>query len=369
MSTRTGPPFRADHVGSLLRPQRLLAERYSGVTQAGLLRALEDECIREVVALQEAIGLDVVTDGEFRRESWRSGFTGCVEGLIQRNAQAEVNRRGYVDMGSFIMDAAPFVEGKLKRRRGIVAEEFRFLSAVTSRTPKVALPAPSFMHFFGGPDAVDRSVYPDLDTFHADLVAIYAEEIAYLAALGATYIQLDDAPLGFLCDAGVRARLASAGIAANDWVDLYLDMLNAVVSAAPPATTVAVHICRGNSMGQSGGTGSFESVAARAFHKLNAPLLLLEFDEPHHGDLSPLRFVPDDKTVVLGLISTKTAVLEEPGWLKSRIRAATRYIPMERLCVSPQCGFASRDRGTTLTLDDQMAKLSLLVQVARDMWP
>jgi 5-methyltetrahydropteroyltriglutamate--homocysteine methyltransferase len=329
---------------------------------------LEDECIREVVGLQEELGLEVVTDGEFRRESWSSGFIGSVEGLVHCNAQAEVNKRGYVDMGSFIMDAAPFAKDRIKRRSGIATEEFRFLRSVTSRTPKITLPAPSFMHFFRGENAVDRGVYPNLDAFHADLAAVYIEEIADLAALGATYIQLDDAALGFLCDAGVRSRMARASINADDWADLYVEMLNTVVASAPTSTTVAVHVCRGNSMGQSGGSGSFEPIAARVFHKLKAPLLFLEFDEPHNGDLSPLRFIPDDKTVVLGLISTKTAALENSDRLKARIEEATRYVPLERLCISPQCGFSSRDKGTRLTVDDQIAKLRLLVGVARDVW-
>jgi 5-methyltetrahydropteroyltriglutamate--homocysteine methyltransferase len=266
------------------------------------------------------------------------------------------------------MDAAPLIEGKLKRRRGIATEAFRFLQSLTTRTAKVTLPAPSFLHFFSGPGGIDRAVYPSLDAFHADVTAIYAQEVAALAGLGARYIQLDDAPLGFLCDAGVRSRMASAGIDADGWVDLYVEMLNAVIAAAPAAVTVAVHICRGNSMGQSGGTGSFEPVAQRAFHRLKAPRLLLEFDEPDHSDLSPLRFVPEDKTVVLGLISTKTPVLEEAAWLEARIREATRYLPLERLAVSPQCGFASRDKGTSLTPDDQTAKLRRLVQVARRVW-
>jgi 5-methyltetrahydropteroyltriglutamate--homocysteine methyltransferase len=290
MSMAMSQPFRADHVGSLLRPKRLIARRYAhgSAADADSLRLLEDECIREVVAFQEGLGLQVVTDGEFRRESWRSGFLGCVEGLDHRDAQAAVNKRGFVDMGPFVMDAAPFTVGKIKRRSGIAIEEFRFLRSVASRTPKITLPAPSFMHFFAGENAIERSAYPHLDAFCADLTAIYIEEIAELAELGATYVQLDDAPLGFLCDVGVRSRMCRSDIDVNDWADLYVEMLNAVVSAAPPSVTVAIHICRGNSMGISGGAGSFEPVAARLFPKLKGRLLFLEFDEPDHGDL--LRF-------------------------------------------------------------------------------
>jgi 5-methyltetrahydropteroyltriglutamate--homocysteine methyltransferase len=367
---KTAVGLRADHVGSLLRPKRLIERRYApgGEHDPAALRALEDGCIREVVALQEEVGLEIITDGEYRRSSWRSGFSGHIDGLVDRTAQAEVNSRGFADMGSFIMDAAPFTEGKLKRVSGIATEEFRFLRSLTSRVAKVTLPAPSFMHFFGGKDAVNRSAYPDLDSFYADLTNVYIEEIAELAILGASYVQLDDAALGFLCDVGIRGRMATAGINADDLIDLYVDMLNTVIAAAPKQVMLAVHICRGNSMGKAGGAGSFEPMAKRVFERLIARRLLLEFDEPHNGDLSPLRHVPDDKTVVLGLVSTKSPVLESAEWLKIRVEDAASYIPLERLCISPQCGFASRDKGTSLTLDDELAKLRLLVQVTQEIW-
>ncbi len=366
--TNLNAGLRADHVGSLLRPKRLIDRRYGDQKDRDSLEALEDECIREVVALQEGVGLQVVTDGEFRRGSWRSGLLGHVDGLTDSRAQAEVNKRGFVDMGPFIMDAAPSAQGKLKRVSGIATDEFKFLRSVTSRIPKVTLPAPSFMHFFGGESAINRDVYPALDAFYADLVAVYNEELIALAALGATYVQLDDAPLGFLCDAAIRERMAAAGINADEWVDLYLDMLNSVVASAPKGMVVAVHICRGNSMGQAGGKGTFEPMAKRVFPKLKAQRLFLEFDEPHNGDLSPLRHVPDDVTVVLGFVSTKTTAVEGADWLKDRIRQASSYLPLERLCISPQCGFASRDKGTSLTQDIELAKLRLLVEVANEIW-
>jgi 5-methyltetrahydropteroyltriglutamate--homocysteine methyltransferase len=363
-------PHRADHIGSLLRPSKLLEMRYNGgcSSAADALRLLEDECIREVVAMQEEIGLQVISDGEFRRESWRSSFTGRVEGLANRKAQAMVNKRGYVDMGPFVMDAAPFVEGKIRRSAGIVTEEFSYLRSLTLRTPKIALPAPSFLHFFAGEDAVDRSVYPSIEAFHADLTQLYIDEIADLAALGATYIQLDEAPLGFLSDAATRKRMDQAGLNPNDWIDLYVELINTVTARAPAGVNIGIHICRGNSMGISGGSGSFEPVAARVFKKMNAPILLLEFDEPDHSDLSPLRYIRDDQMVVLGLISSKLRELEEAAHIKTRIHQAAEYVPLDRLCISPQCGFSSRDKGTRLTLQDQTAKLQLLVSVAEDVW-
>lgn len=367
---KTAVGLRADHVGSLLRPKRLIERRYAAdrAYDPAALRVLEDECIRAVVALQEEAGLEIVTDGEYRRSSWRSGFSGHIDGLVDRTAQAEVNKRGLVDMGSFIMDAAPSTQGKLRRVSGIATEEFRFLRSVTSRVAKVTLPAPSFIHFFGGENAINRSAYPDLDSFYADLTNVYIEEIAELAMLGATYVQLDDAPLGFLCDVGIRGRMAAAGINVDDLIDLYVEMLNTVIAAAPKQMMLAVHICRGNSMGKAGGAGSFEPMAKRVFNKLIARRLLLEFDEPHNADLSPLRYISDDKTVVLGLISTKSPALESAERLKTRVQEATSYIPLERLCISPQCGFASRDKGTSLTQDDELAKLRLLVQVAQNIW-
>ena len=367
---KTAVGLRADHVGSLLRPKRLIERRYAAdrAYDPAALRVLEDECIRAVVALQEEAGLEIVTDGEYRRSSWRSGFSGHIDGLVDRTAQAEVNKRGFVDMGSFIMDAAPSTQGKLRRVSGIATEEFRFLRSVTSRVAKVTLPAPSFIHFFGGENAINRSAYPDLDSFYADLTNVYIEEIAELAMLGATYVQLDDAPLGFLCDVGIRGRMAAAGINVDDLIDLYVEMLNTVIAAAPKQMMLAVHICRGNSMGKAGGAGSFEPMAKRVFNKLIARRLLLEFDEPHNADLSPLRYISDDKTIVLGLISTKSPALESAERLKTRVQEATSYIPLERLCISPQCGFASRDKGTSLTQDDELAKLRLLVQVAQNIW-
>jgi 5-methyltetrahydropteroyltriglutamate--homocysteine methyltransferase len=359
---------RVDHIGSLLRPSRLLEYKRSGEVEAKALRKIEDSCIREVVTLQEDAGLDIITDGEFRRESWRSGFAKNVGGIEDRAAQAEVNRRGYVDMGSFIIDAAPFVCGKIKRHGGIATAGFAFLRGITTRVAKVTLPSPSFMHFFAGEGAVDTSVYPTRDAFCADLVQVYIAEIAELARLGAHYVQLDEAPLGFLCDEGIRSRLERGGISRDDWADLYVEMINAIVRAAPSTVTVAVHICRGNSMGKSGGRGSFEAIAERLFPKIEATRLLLEFDEPHNSDLRPLRFVRDDATVVMGFVSTKTQQVEDAAWLLSRIHDAQKYLPLERMWISPQCGFSSRELGTSLTFDHQIAKLRLLVTVAQQAW-
>jgi 5-methyltetrahydropteroyltriglutamate--homocysteine methyltransferase len=363
------PPFRADQVGSLLRPQRLIDARYRhGSLHSKELRELEDDCIREVIAFQERLGLKGVTDGEYRRYSWRSSFDGTVDGLVHRPAQAEINICGHVDMGDFIMDASPFTEGRIRRRRGIVTDEFRFLQSVTKQTPKITLPAPSFLHFFRGQDAIDRKVYPDLATYFVDIARVYLEEVKALEELGARYIQFDEVPIAMMSDAGVRARMAQSGFDPDVIIDLYLSMLNAVIASAGPDTTTTVHFCRGNSYGKSAGGGSFEPIAEAAFGGIRADALFIEFDGPQEQDFSPLRFVAKDKKVVLGLISTKTPALEDRDKLKGRIDQASKYVPLERLCISPQCGFSSRDKGTGLSIADETAKLDLLVSVAGSVW-
>jgi 5-methyltetrahydropteroyltriglutamate--homocysteine methyltransferase len=370
MNKAPRPPFRADHVGSLLRPQRLIDARYAGTASADRvgLRALEDECIREVVRLQEEVGLHAVSDGEFRRHSWRSSFDGTVSGLVHRPAQAEVNLRGHVDMGSFKMDAAPFTDAKIRRTRGIVTEEFAFLRSITKETPKIALPAPSFLHFFRGENAIDGRTYPALADYFADIATMYIEEVHALEALGARYIQFDEVAIAMLSDRGVRERMTGSGIDVEHLVDSYLGLLNAVLDATSPETATAVHFCRGNSYGKSAGTGSFELIAEKVFGGIRADAIFLEFDDPNGSDFSPLRFVGPDTRVVLGLVSTKVPEIENRDELRKRIDRAATYVPHERLCVSPQCGFSSRDKGTSLGVEHEIAKLRLLVEVAETVW-
>jgi 5-methyltetrahydropteroyltriglutamate--homocysteine methyltransferase len=369
MSKSETAPYRVDHVGSLLRPRRLLdARATSDASSPERKREIEDECIREVVALQRDVGLTAVTDGEFRRSSWRSSFDGTVLGLNQRPAQAVVNSSGQIDMGSFVMDASPFTDSRLKRVGGIVTDEFQFLTSVTDVPKKIALPAPSFLHFFRGADAINRDVYPDLSTYFLDVARIYIEEIKALEALGARYIQLDEVGIAMTSDAGVSSRMQKAGINPFDLIDLYTSLLNTVIASKGPDTVIAVHFCRGNSHGKSGGSGSFEPIAERVFGQVKADGLFIEFDGPEEQDFAPLRYVKNDKRVVLGLISTKTPVLEDPNEIKRRIDQAAKYIPLERLCLSPQCGFSSRETGTSLTIADQIDKLKLAVSIAQSVW-
>lgn len=369
MSELQKAPFRADQVGSLLRPRQLLDARYSSdASDRARLKEIEDDCIRQVVAFQRDVGIKAVTDGEFRRRSWRSSFDGTVQGLNHRPAQAVVNSSGQVDMGAFVMDASPFTDGRVKRVSGIVTDEFKYLSSVTDGPKKISLPAPSFLHFFRGQDAINREVYSDLSTYFLDVAQVYIEEIKALEALGARYIQLDEVAIAMTSDAAVSARMRKAGIDPFDLIDLYLALLNTVISSKGPDTAIVVHFCRGNSNAQSGGSGSFEPIGERVFGQIKADGLFIEFDGPQEQDFAPLRFIGGDKRVVLGLISTKTPVLEDASDLMRRIDQAAKFVPLERLCISPQCGFSSRDTGTSLSVADQAAKLGLAVKVAESMW-
>jgi 5-methyltetrahydropteroyltriglutamate--homocysteine methyltransferase len=369
MSEVQNGPFRADQVGSLLRPRRLLNARYSSdPSDLARLKQIEDDCIKQVVAFQRDVGIKAVTDGEFRRRSWRSSFDGTVQGLNHRPAQAIVNSTGQVDMGTFVMDASPFTDARIKRLSGIVTEEFGYLSSVTDGPKKISLPAPSFLHFFRGKDAINREVYPDLSSYFLDVAQVYIEEIKALEALGARYIQLDEVAIAMTSDTNVSARMHKAGINPLDLIDLYLALLNTVIASKGPDTAIVVHFCRGNSNAQSGGSGSFECIGERVFGQIKADGLFIEFDGPQEQDFAPLRFIGGDKRVVLGLISTKTPVLEDAGDLMRRIDQAAKFVPLERLCISPQCGFSSRDTGTGLSLADQAAKLAMAVKVAESMW-
>lgn len=362
-------PFRADHVGSLLRPKKLVYTRYTeNLSERERLQAMEDEAIRDIVAHQRDAGLKVVTDGEFRRRSWRSSFDGTVAGLDHRPAQAEINGAGFVDMGSFVMDASPFITDRIRRVGGIVTDEFRYLASIESGAKKISLPAPSFLHFFRGKDAIDRAVYPELPTYFLDLTRVYIEEIKALEAEGCRYIQLDEVAIAMMSDAGVAARMKAAGIDATQFTELYLALLNTVIASKGPDTAIAVHFCRGNSDGKSGGSGSFEPLAERVFGQIKADGLFIEFAGSDEPDFAPLRFVDRSKRVVLGLISTKTSMLEDADTIIRHIDRAAKHFPLENLCLSPQCGFSSRDTGTSLSMADQAAKLRLVVDTARRVW-
>src|SRR5215470_449421 len=318
------PPFRADHVGSLLRPavlRQAFKEYAANGLDDGTFTQIQDRCIRDVVKLQEDVGLKVVTDGEFRRGSYWSRFVERVEGFVIKPAAFKFRD----DDGHEIAFTAPYAAATLKRSRPLALDEFLFLRDVTKVTPKVTLPSPSTMHFFRCTDFADRSAYAGAETFFADLGRIFRDEIAELADAGCRYIQLDEVAIAQLCDPAVRKSVEAAGQKPDHLVDLYIESLNEAVAAAPPGVIVGVHVCRGNFKGHYLAAGGYESVAERLFRRTRVNHFLLEFDTQRAGDFKPLRFV-DDKGVVLGLVSSKTAELESIDLLKRRMSEAAAHI-------------------------------------------
>ncbi len=329
-------------------------------------RAVQDECVREVVRLQEALGLPSVTDGEFRRRGWSAGLIDAVEGFGLREGSL-----GFRDeQGERGAPPSPYARARLRRARGIATDELRFLKhTVTTGVPKVTLPAPDVMHFFLGPRSVDPGVYPDIEEYFADLVAIYRAEIADLVALGCTYLQLDDTALPCNCDDRVRAEVRARGEDPDALTARYVALVNDVLAACPPGVARAIHMCRGNLKGAWMAEGGYEPIAEQVFGGLAVDAFLLELDTARAGDVAPLRFVPAPTRVVLGLVSTKTPALESADTLKRRIEEATRYVPLERLGLSPQCGFSSvPGSGQPLTPDDQRRKLARVLEVATEVW-
>jgi 5-methyltetrahydropteroyltriglutamate--homocysteine methyltransferase len=361
------PPFRADHVGSLLRPAplRQAFRRHAGgeIGDAEFAR-IQDDAIRDAVRLQEEVGLKVVTDGEFRRGSYWGRFVERTDGFEIRPAQFRFRN----DQGHEIEFTAPYARGRISRTRPLALDEFVFLRDASSVTAKITLPAPSTMHFYRCTDFADRGAYPDLESFWADLAAVFAQELQDLVAAGCRYVQLDEVAIALLCDPAIRTQVARAGAAPDALVDLYIDGINRAVAACPADVAIGVHMCRGNFKGHYLGEGGYQAVAERFFADTRASHFLLEYDTPRAGDFAPLRFVPKHKGVVLGLISSKVPALESPDLLKRRLDAASRHIDLDRLAISPQCGFASTVAGNPLGEAEERAKLRLAVDVAREVW-
>ena len=366
--TRTPPPpFHAEHVGSMLRPEALtvaFTQEKRGRIAGVEFTAAQDKAIREVVRLQESVGLQSITDGEFRRASYWSHFVEAVDGLTVRPASYQF-RDAAGESRSF---RAPHVVGKVRRSRSISGAEFDFLKSITTQTPKITLPSPPTMHFWGGLKAIEEGVYSDLDEFFDDLATVYRKEIADLARRGARYLQFDEVPLAMLCDVNVRATVEGYGEDPTRLTEKYIELINACLAERPPDVTIALHMCRGNFRGRWLSEGGYDQVAERLFTGLDVDAFFLEFDTPRAGDFKPLRHVPEDKSVVLGLVSTKSGALEDPDELISRIEEAARIVPLERLAISPQCGFSSTVGGNPLSLEDQENKLRLLVDVSRRVW-
>jgi 5-methyltetrahydropteroyltriglutamate--homocysteine methyltransferase len=366
-SAQGRPPFRADHVGSLLRPQ-ILRQAFRQNAKREIddaeFRKLQDQCIRDVVALQENVGLQVVTDGEFRRGSYWGRFVERTEGFSIKPASFKFRN----DAGHEVEFTAPYTQNKIRRAQALALDEFDFLRTVTKVTGKITLPAPSTMHFYRCNDFADRTIYPDEDGFLNDLASIFQEEIAELAEAGCRYVQLDEVAVALLCDPAICDEVKRSGSNPDALVDLYIASINQAVSKCPADVTIGVHMCRGNFKGHYLGAGGYESVAERFFAQTNVNHFLLEYDTSRAGDFAPLRFVPKTKGVVLGLVSTKTPFLESLGDLKRRAEDAARYIDLDRLAISPQCGFASTVAGNPITEADERAKLARVVEAARTIW-
>jgi 5-methyltetrahydropteroyltriglutamate--homocysteine methyltransferase len=369
---RSTPPFRADHVGSLLRPKELLAARKQhaeGALAYEALREIEDRHIRDVVKLQEGeVGLQAITDGEFRRAMFHVDFLKHVHGVTVSYSDYKVKFRGAskdVEMAPPVLG----VSGRLSRPEGGVAvRDFAFLKSVVSRTPKLCIPSPSMLHFRGGRGSIDQKAYPDMDGFFADLARIYQEEVADLAAAGCTYLQLDDTNLAYLCDPEHRERAKALGEDPNKLPSTYAKLISDSVKDRPKNMTAAIHLCRGNFRSAWVAEGSYETVADTLFNEIDVDAFFLEYDDDRSGGFEPLRFVPKGKFVVLGLVTSKHGALESKDELKRRIDEAAKFLPLEQLALSPQCGFSSSEHGNDLTVSDQVAKLRLVVETAREVW-
>ena len=368
-AVRQKPPFRADHVGSFLRPKKLLDAREqhrAGTLSANALRAIEDEAIREIVRFQEDLGLRGITDGEFRRTYFHIDFLTRLSGVTTKGGinVSFHSASGNVDFAPPVMQ----VTGKVRHDVPIQRADFEFLRSVTKRTPKVTIPSPTMLHFRGGRGAISSDAYPDLDAFYADVAQAYRDEIADLAAAGCTYLQLDDTNLAYLCDEKMREGARQRGDDPDELPRRYARLINAAIEGRPANMTVCVHLCRGNFKSAWAAEGGYEPVAQVLFNELAVDGYFLEYDDARSGDFAPLSHVPKGKTVVLGLVSTKVGQLERKDDLKRRVDAAAKLVPLEQLCLSPQCGFSSTVHGNDIAFESQTAKLKLVVETAREIW-
>jgi 5-methyltetrahydropteroyltriglutamate--homocysteine methyltransferase len=363
---RTVPPFRADHVGSLLRPPQLRearAKRERGEIGAEELKSLEDRAIREVIAKQESVGLRGVTDGEFRREFWHIDFLAGLDGV-----ESFAGEHGIRFQGGETKPIGLRVTGKVGFSNHPMLEHFRFVKAQTRATPKMTIPSPSVLHFRGGRKAVPESIYPTMDEFFRDLGIAYRKAVRAFADIGCRYLQLDETNLAYLCDPEQRKMLEERGDDPEKLPRIYADMINTAISDRPSDMTITMHLCRGNFKSLWIAQGGYEPVAEILFNEIKVNGYFMEYDTERAGGFEPLRFVPKGKTVVLGLVTSKTGTLESRDDLKRRLNDAARYLDLDQLCLSPQCGFASTEEGNVLSESDQWAKLATIVDTANEVW-
>jgi len=370
MPERARPPFRADHVGSLLRPPELLTAREefkAGQITGQQLSQAEDRAISDAVTMQQDIGLPVVTDGEFRREMFHRDFLERFDNVEVTKGSITVrfhSAEGEIDQTPFAMK----VTGKLGRQKPIFVDAFRYLNKVAKVTPKLTIPSPTTLHFRGGRGGVDRKAYPEMNSFFGDLARIYREEVKDLADAGCRYLQIDEVNLAFLCDPALREQVKTIGEDPEKLPNTYAMLINDSIASRPRDMTIGLHLCRGNARGYWIAEGGYEPIAEVLFNAIDVDSYFLEYDTPRAGGFEPLRNVPKGKTVVLGLITSKSGALESKDELKRRIDAAARHVPFDQLALSPQCGFASDSGGNKISPTEQWAKLRLVVDVARDVW-
>jgi len=370
--TNVRPPFRADHVGSLLRPRYLLEAREQakkGEINAEALREIEDRAVQEIIAVQEDVGLKAITDGEARRGSWHMDFLYEIGGVQKKSSDLKVhfhNKGGDLDFTPSALE----VTDRLQLRSTIFENAFNFLKThVKKGTPKLTIPSPSMMHYRGGRQSVSHTAYPDMDSFYADLARVYADEIDALGKLGCTYLQLDDTSLAYLNDPSQRELLAEQGGDPDKQHLIYIKTINDAVKNKPADMTITTHLCRGNFRSSWVASGSYDYVADALFNQLDVDGYFLEFDDERSGGFEPLRLLPKGhKRVVLGLITTKNGELEDKGEILRRIEQAAKFAPLDQLCISPQCGFSSTYEGNDVTFDQQRRKLELVVEIANEVW-
>jgi len=364
---RTKPPFRADHVGSLLRPAALKearGKRERGEITAEELKTIEDREIETVIRKQEAAGLRSVTDGEFRRAFWNYDFLGEIDGVEAYLGERKIKFQGPQPKPMMLR-----VIGKLGGYRAHpMIDHFKFVAAHAEATPKMTIPSPSSLHFRYGRDAVPVDIYPDMDDFYRDLGEGYRKAVRAFSDAGCRYLQLDEVNFTYLCDPKLRAFVANRGEDPEALPHVYARMINAALSDVAPDMTRAMHLCRGNFQSTFVASGGYEPVAEILFNEINIDAYFMEYDSDRAGGFAPLRFVPKGKMVVLGLVTSKSGTLESKDELKRRIDQAARFIDLDQLCLSPQCGFASTEEGNILAEDEQWAKLRRIAEVADEVW-
>jgi 5-methyltetrahydropteroyltriglutamate--homocysteine methyltransferase len=371
MSDQSKPFFRADHVGSLLRPKKLLEARASwkgGKLTFEALQNIEDEAIREVVKLQENVGLKAITDGEFRRENWWVDFISQIEGIVISEPDVSSEFKTDGGKGSGYIPKVVKTVSKITHNRNILDRDFETLLKHTKETPKVTIPSPTRIHFHGGRAAVDLKSYPDLNKFWSDIARFYQDEIAALEQKGCRYIQIDDPVLTYFLDDRMRNNLQNIGENPDALINTYATLLNDCIRNRRDDTYLTMHLCRGNALSSWIVSGGYAGLANSIFPNIDVDSFFLEYDDERSGDFAPLDLMPNGKKVVLGLVTSKRGQLETADSIKRRIEEASKIIPLENLALSPQCGFASVDVGNLITLDDQMSKLELVVKTAETIW-